>query len=76
MTTMAPYRTASEWLTDHANTFDIDGTVLWQAGAGVRGFWLQRQGVPYFLGKTSEAAEQALAALVTAPLLPLRSPAG
>jgi len=72
MTPMAPYRTASAWLTDHARDLGIDGTVIWQGGAGVRGFWLQREGMAYRLGKTSEAAEQALAALVTAPLLPLR----
>ena len=72
MTPPSPYRTTGAWLTDHARQLGIDGTVLWQGGRQERGFWLHRQGVTYHLGKTSEAAEQALAALVTAPLLPLR----
>ena len=74
MTPLSPYRTAGAWLTDHARDLGIEGTITWQAEAGARGFWLHRHGVPYYLGKTSLSAEQALAELVVAPLLPLRGP--
>jgi hypothetical protein len=59
-----PYRTVSARLQDRAEDLGTEGTVVWKTERGERGFWLQRYGLDYYLGKTSPAADAALTALV------------